>query len=89
MKTKNAMKDWLAQATPHQQRTLARLAKTTLGTLRHIAGGYRTAGVARAEAGLAGRVEEATRKMGGVVIYRVELNAACAACRYARDCKNG
>ena len=79
----NALRRWMDKATPAQKKRLAREARTTLGTLYQIAGSYRTDGVPRVEADLAGRIARAT----GYVIRREELSPACAKCEYAKRCK--
>lgn len=91
MKTDNVMKRWLAVATPAQRKRLANLAKTTEGTLRQIAGGYRTRGKLQAGPELARKLEIASTKLlseskGLPVLWRSDLCPACGACEFAKAC---
>ena len=78
----NTMRRWWGKATPAQKRTLAKLAKTTVGTLHQLAGGYRTRGVVRASPELARRIEIAS----GGELRRVDLCPACRQCEFAKRC---
>lgn len=83
MVVKNAMRDWVAAATTEELTLLARHARTTVGTLRQLAGGYRTKGRPAASSELASRVELASKKLarpGLKPVMRGELCAACAQC---------
>lgn len=73
----------LIDFTPTQLKRLAALAKTTYGTLRHVAAGRR--GMS-SEAAI--RVERAAKRMGKDV-RRETLNAGCESCEFARDCRRG
>lgn len=86
------MRKWLDRANPDQQADLARLAGTTLGTLRQIAGSYRTEGKPSVTPDLARRIELAADKIGpgGVFlppIHREKLAPACASCEFAKQCR--
>lgn len=84
----NALRQWLDQATKEQAEKLAKLAKTSLGTLRQIAGGYRTAGEARTTPEMARNIELATLKMpGSLLLPREKLCPACAQCEYLKQSK--
>jgi hypothetical protein len=72
---------WYKQATTKERNQLARKAKTTLGTLRHIAGGYRDTGVT---ADLAARIDRASAG----AIPRESLCPACKACEFAKQCRS-
>ena len=81
---KNEMRRWISEATKEQLEALAAGAGTTVGTLRQIAGGYRTGGKAAVSAELALRVEHASVAMlvdsGVRPVLRGDLCAACAGC---------
>lgn len=80
MTAKNAMRRWIDAATKEQLDDLALYAETTVGTIRHIAGGYREGNVSAA---LATRIEHATlalTKAGLPHVMRGDLCAACAGC---------
>lgn len=80
-------------ATAEQKQRLAKLARTTLGTLYQLAGGYRTKGKVHASPELARRIEIATHKMFRDTtnipdyITRSELAPVCARCEYAKRCE--
>lgn len=84
----NALKEWMTVTSTNTHARLAKLAKTTVGTLRQIAGGYRNAGKASTTAELARRIEEATAKIedaaGPRRVLREELCTACARCDLAK-----
>lgn len=87
----NVLQKWLAAATPEQQRTLACRAKTTVGTLRQIAGGYRTDGKLRASVDLAVRIERASRQMPEPLVPRLtreDFVDACRTCEYRTRCSS-
>ena len=89
MKT-NAMRTWLANAKKAEVEKLVKMAKTSLGTLRQIAGGYRTEGEARTTPEKARAVEIATHKLsreGLAPVLRGELCPACSQCEYQKLCK--
>lgn len=80
---KNKMKDWLAKATKEEAEKLAKLANTSLGVLRQIAGGYRTSGVASTTPETARAIEQAAKKLPvDVVLERGDLCVACGKCEY-------
>lgn len=80
----NALQQWMRGATAQEAQRLARLAKTTLGTLRQIAGGYRTDGKASTTPDLARRIEIASAEVGPRTVLREELCSACAKCDLAK-----
>jgi hypothetical protein len=83
MATKNEMKRWLLAATREERERVAHLAGTTVGTIRHVAGGYRTGGEASVGATLARNIEKATRKVareGLPEVKRGDLCIDCAGC---------
>lgn len=89
MKTKNVMQRWIDAATPAQLAKLAKLAGTTVGNLRQIAGGYRTKGKLQVSPELARKLEIASRPMnrhGLPVLYRAQLCPACGRCEFAKGC---
>lgn len=84
----NAMRQWLDQSTREQAEKLAKMAKTSLGTLRQIAGGYRTCGEARTTPEMARNLEMASRKLKeSPLIRREDLCPACAQCEYLNQTK--
>jgi len=92
MKTKNVMQKWMDAATPKQREQLAKLAGTTLGTLRQIAGGYRTGGKLQVGPELARSLEIASRKVNRstpeamAILLRTDLCPACGRCEFAKKC---
>lgn len=85
---------WMNKSTAPEKRELAALARTTVATLRQIAGGYRTKGKPRASAELARRIEIGTVKLSAAregrklpVVLRTDLCSACSVCEYAKTCK--
>jgi len=83
MAVKNAMRDWVVAATAEELSALAFKARTTVGTLRQLAGGYRTGGKAVATSQLATNIELATKYMartGLEPVLRGEISNACAGC---------
>ena len=86
----NALKKWMAAATPKERTTLARLAKTSVGNLRQTAGGYRTQGKLSTSPELARRLEIASEKVqreGLGLLSREDLCQACGRCEYAKMAK--
>lgn len=86
----NALRKWMDKATAAQTRDLARLAGTTVGTLRQIAGSYRTGGEPSVTPQLARRIEIAATKVPGrelPQIHREHLAPACASCEFAKQCR--
>lgn len=87
----NPFQVWMQRSTFEQKNRLAALAKTTLGTLRQLAGGYRTGGKVRATPELARRIEEADAVMqhqpGLPEIKREDLCVACSACDLAKTAR--
>lgn len=82
----NALRVWLDQATKEQATKLAKLSKTTLATLRQIAGGYRTMGAARTTPEMARNVELASAKLDPAnIIKRGDLCPACAKCEFYKE----
>jgi hypothetical protein len=86
---KNKMREWLECATRDELDKLARYAKTTVGTIRQISGGYRTDGAASTTPEVARSIELASTKLlreGLPLIPRESLCPACAQCEYAKRC---
>ncbi len=88
----NIVHNWLQLATPQERTRLARLAKTTIGQVKWLAGGYRTKGKAVASAELAIRLEHASvtlRKANAKLprLRREDLARACAKCEFAKACR--
>lgn len=71
----------LIDLTPTQLKRLAALAKTTYGTLRHVAAGRR--GMS-SEAAI--RIERGAKRMG-LDVRRESLNAGCEMCEFAKACR--
>lgn len=83
----NRLKDWLADTTPAQRARLAKHAQTTVGTLRHLAGGYRSEGTLHLGTDFAVRIAKASEKIKpDAPLKREELSATCRRCEYARLC---
>lgn len=89
----NPLRKWWSAATPKQKRRLARLAKTTVGSLHQLAGSYRTNGKLSASPELARRIEISARKMALMrgqpampQLLRVDLCPACRRCEFAKRC---
>lgn len=81
----NALRTWLDQATKPQAERLAKLSKTSLGTLRQIAGGYRTDGEARTTPEMARNIELASARISALpLIPREALCPACAQCEFSK-----
>ena len=84
----NVMRQWLDTATKEQAEKMAKLAKTSLATLRQIAGGYRTAGSARTTPEAARNIELASAKVTpDHPIPRGKLCPACAKCEFYKERK--
>ena len=83
------MRQWLSFATREEALLLAKRAKTSLGVLRQIAGGYRTGGAASTTPEAARRIEIASKSVTpDMVIPREALCQACAKCEYLKENKN-
>lgn len=82
----NAFKKWFSTATTPEKRRLARLAGTTEGTLRQVAGAYKTDGDVRASPALARRIEIGSIKMG-LRFNRETLSPVCRKCELAQRCR--
>lgn len=83
----NIFKKWMAKATMAERVRLASLAKTTVGSLTQVAGGYRTAGKPSTGPELARRIEIASVRLardGLPALKREDLCAACGKCEYAK-----
>lgn len=83
------LENWMQRANGAQLRRLARLARTTVGTLRQIAGRYRKSDVS---ATLAVRIDHAaavlrSRDPSLPDIPRESLSAACRGCEFAKRCR--
>jgi hypothetical protein len=74
---KNAMYKWLRLATPDQARALAKVAKTSVPHLRHIAAGRR-----QVSAELGQRLAGASRTLQTRALYldQRDICKACGAC---------
>ena len=86
----NIFKKWMAAATMAERVRLASLAKTTVGSLTQVAGGYRTAGKPSTGPELARRIEIASARLardGLPVLKREDLCAACGKCEYVKQAK--
>jgi hypothetical protein len=59
----NKLQKWMAKATTAEKAELAKRAGTTIGTLRQIAGGYRTDGKLRCGAVMAMMIQHASSQM--------------------------
>lgn len=80
---------WLANASPDEQRALALAAGTSVAYLRQI-GAHAHASYRRTPGPkLAGRIDTATRRLGPGWVPVTELVPACAECQYARACGVG
>lgn len=78
----------MAKATPAEKLRLAKHAKTTLGTLRQVAGAYRSDGVLTVSSDFAARIEAATIAMNRTnaklpVVLRIHLSPVCARCEWS------
>lgn len=83
----NKLKEWLSLATPAEREKLAKEAQTSVGTLRQIAGGYRTDGVVSATPESARRIEFASKKIKNAnlpELRREDLCLACKNCEYPK-----
>lgn len=85
----NTLTEWMNAATTAQLARLAKLARSTPGTLRQIAGGYRKSNTT---AELAVRLDHAAAVMRSrdpdlPEIRRETLSAACKGCEFAKRCR--
>jgi hypothetical protein len=85
----NKLQIWMSKATPEEKQALAHAAQTTLGTLRQVAGAYRTNGALSVSADLAAKIECATVSLAArnpklPIILRTQLCPTCAGCDYAK-----
>lgn len=83
------LQHWMQQANTQQLTRLARLARTTVGSLRQIAGRYRKSNTT---AELAIRIDHAaavlrSRDPSLPEIPRESLSAACRGCEFAKRCR--
>jgi hypothetical protein len=86
----NALKRWMAKASPEEKSKLAKLLDISRGSLQWIAGAYRTDGKIDVDATLAREIEAATTKLGreGLEpVPREKLCAACGRCEYAKKAR--
>jgi MoaA/NifB/PqqE/SkfB family radical SAM enzyme len=67
--------------TPDLRRQLAKLARTSSGSLRQYAEGRRATTPA-----LAIRLEKAVTELGFKTIWRTQLNDTCGKCEFAKAC---
>jgi hypothetical protein len=91
MSETNALKEWMAKATPQEKKYLATLAETTLPGLRQAAGAFRTNGAISLTAEFARRLELASKIIHDLnenlpVLKREQLCLACSTCEYAKRC---
>lgn len=87
---KNRMREWIEAATRNELTKLAKVSKRTVGTIRQIAGGYRTDGKAQVTPEVARDIEIATIKVqreGLPIVRREDLCPACARCEYLKQVK--
>lgn len=85
----NTLSNWMQRASTEQLERLAKLANTTIGTLRNIGGGYRESNVT---AELAVRIDHAAAVMRSrdpdlPSIDRETLSDACQRCEFAKACR--
>jgi hypothetical protein len=83
------LQHWMNQASTSQLIRLARLARTTVGTLRQISGRYRKSNTT---AELAVRIDHAAAVLRSrdptlPDIPRESLSAACRGCEFAKRCR--
>lgn len=88
-KSMTPLQNWVERASTAQLRRLARLARTTVGTLRQMAGRYRKSNTT---AELAIRIDHAaailrSRDPTLPEIPRESLSAACRGCEFAKRCR--
>lgn len=91
MSKENAMRRWVDAANPTELIKLAKLSKTTVGTLRQIAGAYRTKGVARTTPAVAQAISAAsvkTERDGLPRIVQGDLCPSCAECVHYKSRNN-
>lgn len=86
----NPLRRWLDVSNDAQRRRLVRGARTTLGTLRQLAGGYR--GRPRTTADLALRIEKAAGELRAEdpalpELRREDFSPACRRCDMAKRCR--
>lgn len=86
---RNKLQVWMDKATADEKRELATLTGTSIGTLRQIAGAYRTDGALSVSSELAARIETGTAAMRAAngklpIVLRTHLSRACAACSIAK-----
>ena len=88
--TTNAMRVWLDRALPRELKAVSKQSGVTIGTIRQIAGGYRTDGKARTTPETARLLEIATIKVereGLTHVNREELCPACGVCEFSKQCR--
>lgn len=86
----NVLQKWLANATPQEKARLARLAKTTTGNLKQVAGAYRTNGKLSTTPELARKLEEGAVRIareGLPELNREDLCTACGKCEFAKEAR--
>lgn len=88
----NLVRRWMHAASPAERAKLARLAKTTAGQLKWLAGGYRSDGKASVSAELAIKLEHASVILNAAnpelpVLLREQLARACGKCEFAKACR--
>lgn len=76
----NPFRRWMDRANTKEKQRLARRARTSIGMLYYVAGGYRRKGRVDANPALARRIEIA---LDGAV-RREQLCAACGRCELAK-----
>jgi hypothetical protein len=88
--SRNTLKKWMEVATPDQVAKLAKRAKTTVGSLRQMAGGYRTEGKVSTTAVMARRIEIAAKTIPEVKVSltRGDLCQACGVCEHFKSCQS-
>jgi hypothetical protein len=85
----NRLQHWMSKASSDEKKAFAELAGTTVGTLRQVAGAYRTDGKLRVDSDFAIALEQASITMREKnprlpLILRIHLSPVCASCEIAK-----
>lgn len=86
----NTLQRWMRAATPEEKQQLAGLAGTTVGTLKQVAGAYRTKGKLSVSPELAANIALGTFTLyrKGLHLVSVEqLSPTCAGCSFLKRCR--
>jgi hypothetical protein len=84
---KNALRRWLDSATSTEKQQLANKARTSLGNLAQIAGGYKRNGKASTSPDTARKIEQAAASLqreGLPAVLREDLCVHCNKCELAK-----